>query len=577
MTDEPTRPTGVRHLIVLLLVLMSLLLYLDRLCVSFAVDYIKEDLGLTQTQISWFLSIFFWSYALAQVPSGWLSDRYGARRVLALYVVAWSLFTAQMGVVAGFVMLMIARLGCGLGQAGAYPTSGGVISRWIPISKRATASAWVGLGGRIGGAIAPLLTAYLMVVFVPVGTSVQFTDADLLDASKLTNILRASQNLETTLSSLEIGAAARRLGRFAAPDLPLTESLNALLNRRDLFDEAAFGSLKLPDEALKYLERIHRGEKLDEKVEWPRMNRLLIEAAFPGEIRKLYGRGWRPVVIIYGLCGLVVAFGIWWVFRERPEQHPWVNATELSVIAAGVSVKPASNERAGRLPIRPFLTDLSLWSNCACQVGTNIGWLFLVTWISRYFIEMHNVPILERGKLVMMPGLIGMCGGYLGGRWCDWLLPRVGLKWSRRLPPVLTRFLAAGGYGLCLIFASLPEDSLLNSPWAFTVAFCIVYFAVDLGQSAVWAYAQDAGGKYVGSVLGWGNMWGNLGAAVSPLMYNAILGETPTQREWNNLFWLGVVAFLAAGVCALGLDATKPVFSEEATSKNAVQADASER
>jgi MFS transporter, ACS family, glucarate transporter len=214
-------------------------------------------------------------------------------------------------------------------------------------------------------------------------------------------------------------------------------------------------------------------------------------------------------------------------------------------------------------PLRPLLTNSSLWCNCACQVGTNIGWLFLVTWLSRYFIEVHNVPILERGVLVMMPSLVGMCGGFLGGRWCDWLLPRIGLKWSRRLPPVITRFIAAAGYGMCLIFAALPEDSPLNSPWAFTVAFCLVYFAVDLGQSAVWAYAQDAGGKYVGSVLGWGNMWGNLGAAVSPTIYNWILGESPTLREWNHLFGLGLASFSLAGLCAWGMDATKPVFPPE--------------
>ena len=177
MSETTSRPTGVRHLIVLLLTLMSVLLYLDRFCVSFAGDYIKEDLGLSQTQMSLLLGPFFFLfYALAQVPSGWLSDRFGARVMLSVYVVAWSLFTAQMGLVAGFVMLLVARLMCGITQAGAYPTAGGVISRWIPLSKRATASAWVGLGGRMGGAMAPVLTAFLMIVFVPVETEVEFTD-----------------------------------------------------------------------------------------------------------------------------------------------------------------------------------------------------------------------------------------------------------------------------------------------------------------------------------------------------------------------------------------------------------------
>ena len=68
--ESAPRPTGVRHWIILLLPLMSVLLYLDRFCVSFAGDYIKEDLGLSQTQMSWFLSVFFWSYALSQVPAG---------------------------------------------------------------------------------------------------------------------------------------------------------------------------------------------------------------------------------------------------------------------------------------------------------------------------------------------------------------------------------------------------------------------------------------------------------------------------------------------------------------------------
>lgn len=339
--------------------------------------------------------------------------------------------------------------------------------------------------------------------------------------------------------------------------------LNSLLDRSDLFDEAAFAKLNLPREGLGYAERLKTGSELS-KGELRRFNRLLIEVAFPGEIRKLYGRGWRPVMIVYGLSGVFVALGIWLMFRERPELHSRVNDAERALIETGrlaTAADPAS--KAGRLPIRPLFTNFSLWCNCANQIGTNIGWVFLVTWLSRYFIEMHSVPILERSVLVMMPNLIGLCGGFLGGRWVDWLLPRIGLKWSRSLPPIVTRFVAAGGYGMCLYFASQPAGSALNSPWAFTAAFCLIYFSVDLGQSAFWAYAQDAGGKYVGSVLGWGNMWGNLGAAFGPLLYNYLLGENPTVAEWNNLFWLGLIAFVFAGIATFGLDASKPVFVEE--------------
>ncbi len=559
MSEAPSRPSGVRHLIVLLLTLMSVLLYLDRFCVSFAGDYIREDLSLSQTQMSWFLSLFFWSYALSQVPAGWLADRYGARLMLSIYVVAWSLFTAQMGLVSGFVMLMFARLMCGMTQAGAYPTAGGVISRWIPLSKRATASAWVGIGGRMGGALAPILTAFLMVLFVPLETPVEFTEADLLNESKLVDKLTANESP----AFLKLRDAALRIRTLYPHGQPVLKSLNELLQQPDLFDETAFAKVNLPREGINYAARFKEGDKFSSD-ESRRFNRLLIEAAFPGEIRKLYGKGWRPVMIVYGLSGVIVAIGIWLIFRERPELHSRVNEAERALIETGrltTAADPAS--KAGRLPIRPLFTNFSLWCNCANQIGTNIGWVFLVTWLSRYFIEMHSVPILERSVLVMMPNLIGLCGGFLGGRWVDWLLPRIGLKWSRSLPPIVTRFIAAGGYGMCLYFASQPAGSALNSPYAFTAAFCLIYFSVDLGQSAFWAYAQDAGGKYVGSVLGWGNMWGNLGAAFGPLLYNYLLGENPTSADWNNLFWLGLIAFVFAGVATFGLDASKPVFVEE--------------
>ncbi len=684
MSEAPSRPSGVRHLIILLLTLMSVLLYLDRFCVSFAGDYIKEDLGLTQTQMSWFQSAFFWTYALSQVPAGWLADRFGARLMLSIYVVAWSLFTAQMGLVAGFTMLLFARLMCGITQAGAYPTAGGVISRWIPLSKRATASAWVGIGGRFGGAMATALTAVLMILFVPLGTPVEFTDSDLLDAERLCSRLEAvSEETRNTARSLVLAEVeAEKSGRddaaksvwlrlrlrcwlfFASDRLSklidehwrsdksieqiaesitnslekksrddpvrpaaervttelskplaqetrseiaqigedfkvrelrglvaqhrkawglkhdlgeqkpkpkladsdrsdLVKSLNLSLEQVELYDAEAFGKANLPREGVGYAKRLKADEKLSPE-EMRRFNRLLVEAAYPGEIRKLYGRGWRPVMIVYGLSGVIVAIGIWLVFRERPELHSRVNEAERALIETGrlaSAADPAS--KAGRLPIRPLVTNFSLWCNCANQIGTNIGWVFLVTWLSRYFIEMHSVPILERGMMVMMPNLIGLCGGFLGGRLVDWLLPRIGLKWSRSLPPIITRFIAAGGYGMCLYFAAQPAGSALNSPWAFTAAFCLIYFSVDLGQSAFWAYAQDAGGKYVGSVLGWGNMWGNLGAAFGPLLYNHLLGENPTAAEWNSLFWLGLIAFVFAGVATFGLDASKPVFVDE--------------
>src|SRR5260221_14167991 len=103
-TINPGRPSRVRHLVVAVAVLMAVILYLDRYCVSFSERYIKQDLRLEDWQMDWFISAFFWAYALGQVPSGWLGDRFGSRGILALYIVLWSFFTAMIGMAEGFLV-----------------------------------------------------------------------------------------------------------------------------------------------------------------------------------------------------------------------------------------------------------------------------------------------------------------------------------------------------------------------------------------------------------------------------------------------------------------------------------------
>ncbi|OYW18653.1 MAG: hypothetical protein B7Z55_10230, partial [Planctomycetales bacterium 12-60-4] len=120
----PAAPTQVRWVVLAVATLSSLLLYLDRFCVSFALESIRIEFGLSQWNMSWFIGVFFWSYALGQVPAGWLSDRFGIRLMLTVYILLWSVFTALIGLSTGIVTLLAYRLGCGLAQAGAYPSCG---------------------------------------------------------------------------------------------------------------------------------------------------------------------------------------------------------------------------------------------------------------------------------------------------------------------------------------------------------------------------------------------------------------------------------------------------------------------
>jgi MFS family permease len=157
-------PTNVRHHILATATLVAFLMYLDRICLAQIIssDSFQKNINLDQSEIDWIKGAFFWAYALFQVPAGWLSDRFGARMLITIYIAAWSLFTAATSFSTGFVTLFIARLLCGLAEAGYYPASSSLLTRWAHVGSRGLASSFISWGGRIGGALAPWLTAFVI-------------------------------------------------------------------------------------------------------------------------------------------------------------------------------------------------------------------------------------------------------------------------------------------------------------------------------------------------------------------------------------------------------------------------------
>jgi MFS family permease len=549
------RPTGVRHVVVTLATLMAVLLYLDRFCLPIATGYVKEELGLDDTQVAWLLSALFWTYALAQVPAGWLSDRFGARLMLTVYILGWSLFTGLLGLAYSFVALLACRFACGLAQAGAYPTSAGIVSKWVPFRSRGLASGVISTGGRMGGFIAPVLTAYLIVAFVPPATDSALHADDLLDAPGLCRALvREGETPPDRLAAAVRGrlpAGAARVAKEGArqgADLSAGDRAVLLAGLNEVLDGRLVDAVDLDEFAVQgECRRLARlpPDQLGE-VQRRRASRLLLEAAYPGQVRKVYGHGWRPVMLVYGAAGFVVAGLFWLLVLDRPSEHPACNAAEVALITHGRPATTAGPYGAvGGLPLGALLGSGSLWLSCASQFFTNFGWTFLLTWLPTYLDEVYRDPVVERGWLASVPILLGM-GGMLAGGWVtDALTRRVGPRWGRCLPIALTRFVALGAFLACLG---------VRSPWAATAAFGVAAIATDLGTPALWAFNQDVGGPYAGSVLGWGKMWGNVGAALSPLVLAWVIG--PAHR-WDRGFLACAAAFLAAGVVALGIDARR--------------------
>ncbi len=146
-----------RHRVLGLLILLFAITYLDRVCISVAGPRMQEELHISPVGWSWVTAMFTLSYCLFEIPTGALGDRIGPRRVLTRIVLWWSAFTSLTGMMSNYYFLLVTRLCFGAGEAGVFPNSSVVVSRWFPSTQRAGISGVTLMASQIGGAVAPLL------------------------------------------------------------------------------------------------------------------------------------------------------------------------------------------------------------------------------------------------------------------------------------------------------------------------------------------------------------------------------------------------------------------------------------
>ena len=147
--------------------------------------------------------------------------------------------------------------------------------------------------------------------------------------------------------------------------------------------------------------------------------------------------------------------------------------------------------------------------------------------------------------IILFAGIVGLlCGGPL----TDLAVRKLGRRWGRSLPLISCYAVAMTAYLACLF---------LESTWGLVAAVSVVAFATDMSIPSIWAYMQDVGGKNTAAVFGWGNMWGNLGAATTPLVVPIVLDHWDTNGDWHEAFLLFSAAYLVAGLAALGINADR--------------------
>lgn len=146
-----------RSIVLILLSIVSVITFLDRINITMAGSHIMEDLNLSIEQWGWILSAFIISYGLLQIPLGILGDRFGQRKVLAGIVLWWSVFTILTGMAGGFASLLLIRFAFGIGEAGAYPCMTGAVGKWFPKTETGRAQGYIWAASRLGGALTPFI------------------------------------------------------------------------------------------------------------------------------------------------------------------------------------------------------------------------------------------------------------------------------------------------------------------------------------------------------------------------------------------------------------------------------------
>jgi sugar phosphate permease len=247
--------------------------------------------------------------------------------------------------------------------------------------------------------------------------------------------------------------------------------------------------------------------------------------------------GWHSVFYVCGAVGIIWA--LWWVvsYRNLPEEHGLVNREELAHIR-GVddngAVKPPYMEAKASVPWSTLLSSPNMWAiMCAYFTYVYCLWIFL-SWLPSYLVDARHFDLVKVGIYASLPLWAGVVGDTVGGLATDWILKISGnTKLARRLVAIIGML----GCAACMVPAAMADN-------AYTAVFCLTasMFFLECTIGPSWAVPMDVGGKYSGTVSGMMNMAGNIGGALSPLVFGALA----QYGSWEAPF------FVSAGLLVIG-------------------------
>lgn len=231
--------------------------------------------------------------------------------------------------------------------------------------------------------------------------------------------------------------------------------------------------------------------------------------------------GWRWVFVIYGIIGFIVA-AVWYVCaKNTPQEHGGVNEAELRIINDGRDEAEQLGQRQSA-PWSKFLVSVQFWTLGLQYFIALYIITFFLTWLPMYLMEARNFSFKEMGVAASFPWLAIFISVMTTGIFSDYLIKRGTTKRVARSLIADVGFIISG---ISIYMAAQATIAEMNVFW-----LTIALGALGLPVNVSWACCNDIGGQYSGSVSGWMNLWGNLGAAASPI-FSAMLA---TQFGWNG-------------------------------------------
>jgi len=257
--------------------------------------------------------------------------------------------------------------------------------------------------------------------------------------------------------------------------------------------------------------------------------------------------GWRSVFVLFGLLGFAWVVGWYLFYRDCPDQHDRVNASELAIIREGRGPGDDGSGSRPAVPWRAMLRSSNVRALCAMYfLYVYATWIFFA-WFPTYLVETRQFSLLEAGLWSSLPLMAAVVGNSLGGWLSDRLVMRSGLRSGRRRVAIV-------GFVIAVVF--LPLGAVAPTAAMAVACFSLAVGALELTTGVSWAVPVDIGRAFAGTISALMNTCGNLGGVLSALVVGWLVQVT---GRWELVFLIAAAACLAAAVCWLRIDPEEQV------------------